>query len=160
MSNTFVTTIRFNLDREEDRRALEYLQGEGRNRYGSYTQAIITALNGCCEKQAGQIDVEVNPEQAREEAFLRRIEETIHKAIEDSPIGSMAMLMRLFQTIPAASIPATAAAQSEPLAEDEPEEDWSSADDFMSGFYPNAGDDVAASSPVRLFLVSGVDQIM
>ena len=134
MSNTFVTTIRFNLDREEDRRALEYLQGEGRNRYGSYTQAIITALNGCCEKQAGQIDVEVNPEQVREEALLQRIEETIRRAIEDSPIGSMATLMKLFQTIPAASVPATTATQPESPAEEEPEEDWSSADDFMSGF--------------------------
>jgi len=45
VSNTFVTTVRFNLDKEEDCRALDYLQGEGRNRYGSYTQAIITALN-------------------------------------------------------------------------------------------------------------------
>ncbi|MBR1560226.1 MAG: hypothetical protein IJ646_08315 [Clostridia bacterium] len=134
MSNTFVTTIRFNLDREEDRQALEYLQGEGRDRYGSYTQAVITAVNQCGGRQDEQIVVEDDPERTKEEAFLRRIEETIHKAIEDSPIGSMAMLMRLFQTIPVASIPATAAAQSEPLAEDEPEEGWSSADDFMSGF--------------------------
>ena len=67
MSNTFVTTIRFNLDREEDRRALEYLQGEGRNRFGSYTQAIITALNGCCDKQAEQIASEADPEKEREE---------------------------------------------------------------------------------------------
>ena len=134
MSNTFVTTIRFNLDREEDRRALEYLQGEGRNRYGSYTQAIITALNGCCEKEVEQSAAEADPERTKEEALLRRVEETIHRAIEDSPIGSMATLMKLFQTIPVASIPATTAMQPEPPAEEEPEEDWSSADDFMSGF--------------------------
>ena len=134
VSNTFVTTVRFNLDREEDRRALEYLQGEGRNRYGSYTQAIITALNGCDNKQTGQIVVEPDPEKAREEAFLKRVEEAIHRAITESPIGSMASLMRLFQTIPAASVPATTVTPPEPALEEQPEEDWSAADDFMSGF--------------------------
>ena len=134
MSNTFVTTIRFNLDREEDRRALEHLQGEGRNRYGSYTQAIITALNGCGDKLSRQSDVEVDPEKVREEAFLRRIEETIHSAITESPIGNLTTLMRLFQTIPAASAPTTAITQPEPHMEEQPEEDWSAADDFMSGF--------------------------
>ena len=134
MSNTFVTTIRFNLDREEDRRALEYLQGEGRNRYGSYTQAIIMAVNGCDNKQTGQIVVEPDPEKAREEAFLQRVEETIQRAIAESAIGSMASVMRLFQTIPAASVPATAVTTPEPALEEQPEEDWSAADDFMSGF--------------------------
>ena len=134
VSNTFVTTVRFNLDREEDRRALEYLQGEGRNRYGSYTQAIITALNGCGDKQSEQTTVEADPEKAREEAFLQRIEETIRRAIEESPIGSVASLMRLFKTIPAASAPTTAVTQPEPHMEEQPEEDWSAADDFMSGF--------------------------
>jgi len=134
VSNTFVTTIRFKLHWEEDRRALEYLQGEGRNRYGSYTQAIITALNGCGDKQSEQTAVEADPEKAREDAFLQRIEETIRRAIEESPIGSMASLMRLFQTIPAASVPATAATMPKPALEEQPEEDWSAADDFMSGF--------------------------
>lgn len=131
VSNTFVTTIRFNLDREEDRRALEYLQGEGRKRYGSYTQAIITAVNGCGDKQD---TFEADPEKAREEAFLQRIEETIRRAIAESPIGSVASLMRLFKTIPAASVPATAVTPPEPHMEEQPEEDWSAADDFMSGF--------------------------
>lgn len=134
MSNTFVTTVRFNLDREEDRRALEYLQGEGRNQCGSYTQAIITALNGCGNKQSEQTAVKVNPEKAKEEALLGRIEETIRRAIEESAIGSMASLMRLFQTMPAASVPATTVTPPEPALEEQPEEDWSAADDFMSGF--------------------------
>ena len=135
MSNTFVTTVRFNLDREEDRRALEYLQGEGRNRYGSYTQAILAAVKGCCgDMQTYQSAADADPETEREEVFLRKIEGTIHKAIEESPIGSMAALMKLFQTIPAASIPATPATQPEAPVEEEPEEDWSSADDFMSAF--------------------------
>ena len=135
VSNTFVTTIRFNLDREEDRRALEYLQGEGRKRYGSYTQAIITAVNGCRDQLAEKIVIEADPEKAREEAFLQRIEETIRRAIAESPIGNLTTLMRFFQTIPAASAPTTAVTQPEPHMEEQPEEeDWSAADDFMSGF--------------------------
>ena len=134
VSNTFVTTIRFNLDREEDRRALEYLQGEGRNRYGSYTQAIIMAVNGCRDKQVEQTAVEADPEKTKEKAFLQRVEETIRRAIEESPIGSMASLMRLFQTIPASPVPATTVTPPEPALEEQPEEDWSAADDFMSGF--------------------------
>ena len=134
VSNTFVTTIRFNLDREEDRRALEYLQGEGRNRYGSYTQAIITAVNGCRDKLAEKTVIEADPEKKKEEALLTRIEETIQRAIAESPIGNLTTLMRLFQTIPAASAPTTAVTQPEPHMEEQPEEDWSAADDFMSGF--------------------------
>ena len=134
VSNTFVTTIRFNLDREEDRRALEYLQGEGRNRYGSYTQAIITAVNGCRDQLAEKTVIEADPEKGKEEAFLQRIEETIRRAIAESPIGNLTTLMRLFQTIPAVSAPTTAVTQPEPHMEEQPEEDWSAADDFMSGF--------------------------
>ena len=139
MSNTFVTTVRFNLDRVKDRRALDYLQGEGRNRYGSYTQTIITALNGCGDKQSEQTAVEADPEKAREEAFLKRVEEAIRRAIEESPIGSVASLMRLFQTMPASSVPATTVTPPEPALEEQPEEDWSAADDFMSGFLPKTG---------------------
>ena len=93
------------------------------------------ALNGCSNKQTEQTVVEVDPEKAREEAFLDRIEETIRGTIAESPIGSMAALMRLFQTFPIASPPETAPAKPEtPSVEDESEEDWSAADDFMSGF--------------------------
>lgn len=134
VSNTFVTTVRFNLDREEDCRALEYLQGEGRNRYGSYTQAIITAVNRCRDQLAEKTVIEADPEKEKEEAFLQRIEETIRRAIAESPIGNLTTMMRLFQTIPAASVPTTTVTPPEPHMDEQPEEDWSAADDFMSGF--------------------------
>jgi hypothetical protein len=74
-----------------------------------------------------------DPEKGKEEAFLQRIEETIRRAIAESPIGNLTTLMRLFQTIPAVSAPTTAVTQPEPHMEEQPEEDWSAADDFMSG---------------------------
>lgn len=91
-------------------------------------------MNGCGNKQAEQTVIEDDPEKSREEVLLGRIEETIRRAIAESPIGSMASLMRLFQTIPAASVPATTVTPPEPALEEQPEEDWSAADDFMSGF--------------------------
>ena len=41
--------------------------------------------------------------------------------------------MQLFQTAPASWAPMATATQPEPLTEEETE-DWSAADDFMSGF--------------------------
>ena len=89
-------------------------------------------MNGCRDKLAEKTVIEADPE--KEEAFLQRIEETIRRAIEESARGSMASLMRLFQAIPVASVPATAVTPPDPALEEQPEEDWSAADDFMSGF--------------------------
>ena len=43
MSNLFTTTLRFNLNREDDRRALEYLRSA--DGYRSYSRAVIAAVN-------------------------------------------------------------------------------------------------------------------
>ncbi len=45
MSGVFTTTLRFNLEREEDRAALEWLQTMDRNEYKSYSRAVIAAVN-------------------------------------------------------------------------------------------------------------------
>lgn len=39
------TNIRLNLEREEDRRAWNYLQGMDRKQYKSYTRAVVAAIN-------------------------------------------------------------------------------------------------------------------
>ena len=135
MSNTFVTTIRFNLDREEDRRALDYLRSKGRNRYGSYTQAIIGILNSAASQQ-GERSSELDEETDKGDDFLRKVEETVRKAIDESTLGSMAALMRMMQAAPLA-VPITEKAQlSSEVVEDEAEEDWSGADDFMNAMQP------------------------
>ena len=53
MSNIFTTTLRLNLDNEDDRRAWEYLWGMDRTRYRSYSSAIVTAINDhfSCQRQ-------------------------------------------------------------------------------------------------------------
>ena len=131
MSNTFVTTIRFNLDREEDRRALDYLRSEGRNRYGSYTQAIIGIVNSAASQQ-GERSSELDEETDKGDDFLRKVEETVRRAIDESTLGSMAALMRMMHAAPM-TVPTGEMVQpaSDPV-EDEAEEDWSGADDFMN----------------------------
>ena len=130
MSNTFVTTIRFNLDREEDRRALDYLQGEGRKGYGSYTQAIIGIVNSVAFQQ-GERSSELDEGTAKGVDFLRKVEETVRRAIDESTLGSMAALMRMMQTAPQV-VQETEPEKSVTEQEEDAEEDWSGADDFMN----------------------------
>ena len=82
--------IRFNLDKENDRKAYEYLQGADR----SYSKAVISAI---CEYLA------MSERTAFEEAFLERVIATIKEELaKANPFGS---LLQLVQT-PPAQIPA------------------------------------------------------
>ena len=134
MSNTFVTTVRFNLDREEDRLALKYLQGEGRERFGSYTQAIIALANDAISAKDCTPTREADGADTKEEALFQRIAETVRHAIEDSPIGSIASLLKFLQAIPA--MPYSAPPEQQipiPQEEETNEEDWEAVDDFLGG---------------------------
>ena len=78
--------IRFNLDKENDRKAYEYLQGADH----SYSKAVISAI---CEYLA------MSERTAFEEAFLERVIATIKGELaKANPFGS---LLQLVQTPPA-----------------------------------------------------------
>ena len=82
--------IRFNLDKENDRRAYDYLQGAEK----SYSKAVISAI---CEY------LELSERTATEDAFLERVIATIKEELaKANPFGS---LLQLVQT-PPAQIPA------------------------------------------------------
>ena len=51
MSKIFTTTLRLNLDNEDDRRAYEYLRNMDRVRYRSYSSAVVTAVNDHFSRQ-------------------------------------------------------------------------------------------------------------
>jgi len=51
MSRIFTTTLRLNLDNEEDRRAWEYLQHRDRKQYRSYSSAVVAAVNDHFSRQ-------------------------------------------------------------------------------------------------------------
>ena len=82
--------IRFNLDKENDRKAYEYLQDAER----SYSKAVISAI---CEYLG------LSERTATEDAFLERVITTIKEELaKANPFGS---LLQLVQT-PPAQIPA------------------------------------------------------
>ena len=82
--------IRFNLDKENDRKAYEYLQGADH----SYSKAVISAI---CEY------LELSERTATEDAFLERVIKTIkEELVKANPLGG---LLQLVQT-PPAQIPA------------------------------------------------------
>ena len=78
--------IRFNLDKENDRKSYEYLQSADH----SYSKAVISAI---CEY------LELSERTATEEAFLERVIATIKEELSKAnPFGS---LLQLVQTPPA-----------------------------------------------------------
>ena len=82
--------IRFNLDKENDRKAYDYLQGIEK----SYSKAIISAICGF---------MELSERNASEDAFLERVISTIREEVAKSnPLGG---LLQFVQT-PPAQIPA------------------------------------------------------
>ena len=82
--------IRFNLDKENDRRAYDYLQGAEK----SYSKAVISAI--CAF-------LELSERTATEDAFLERVIATFIEELDNTiPFGG---LFQLVQT-PPAQIPA------------------------------------------------------
>ena len=82
--------IRFNLDKENDRKAYEYLQGADH----SYSKAVISAICGF---------IELSERMATEDAFLERVISTIREeTAKSNPLGG---LLQFVQT-PSAQIPA------------------------------------------------------
>ena len=77
--------IRFNLNKENDRKAYDYLQGAEK----SYSKAVIFAI---CEYLG------LSERTATEDAFLERIIATIKE--ETSKINSLGGLLQLVQTPP------------------------------------------------------------
>ena len=78
--------IRFNLDKKNDRKAYEYLQGADH----SYSKAVISAI---CEY------LELSERTATEDAFLERVIATIKEELaKANPLGG---LLQLVQTPPA-----------------------------------------------------------
>ena len=81
--------IRFNLDKENDRKAYEYLQGADH----SYSKTVISAICGF---------VELSERTATEDAFLEKIITTIkEELVKANPLGG---LLQLVHT-PTAQIP-------------------------------------------------------
>ena len=75
------TNIRFDLNREDDRRAYEYLRHMDRTKYKSYTRAVVAALN---ESFSRQEKMQADPfleTREKEDRFLARLLDTVKDGI-------------------------------------------------------------------------------
>ena len=123
------TNIRFNLEKEADRTAWDYLQRRDKREHRSYSKAVIAAVNDYFERR-GRLEADPYLEtREKEDAFLLRVLETIRAGLSQGTSSNAAdTLLRLLQ-----------AAQSQStLAEEAPQEDQQEADDmaldFVDGF--------------------------
>ncbi len=78
--------IRFNLDKEKDRKAYDYLQSAEK----SYSKAVISAICGF---------MELSERTVAEDAFLERVISTIRE--ETAKINPLSQLLQFVQTTPA-----------------------------------------------------------
>ena len=120
MSNIVSTNLRFNLDREDDRRAWEYLQKMDRREYRSYSRAAIIAINDFFDRQIHRDDPYLET-RAKEEAFLKRVLDTIDLGIRNAAPVSILSLAQNIQP------------QTAPPQEDT-SEDMAAAMDFIESF--------------------------
>jgi len=81
MKRIINTNIRFDLNREDDRRAYEYLRHMDRTKFKSYTRAVVAALN---ESFSRQEKMQADPfleTREKEDHFLARLLDTVKDGI-------------------------------------------------------------------------------
>ena len=126
MSRRIVSTnIRFNLEKETDRTAWEYLQHRDKKQYRSYSRAVITAVNDYFERRGRLVSDPYLETREKEDAFLLRVLETIRAGLNQStPVNAADTLLRLLQ-----------GAQPQPIqVEEVPQEDQQEADEAVLDF--------------------------
>ena len=78
------TNIRFDLIREDDRQAYDYLLHMDRKHFKSYTRAVVAALNDFfSRREKRQADPYLETRE-KEERFLRQVLDTISEGVRQS----------------------------------------------------------------------------
>jgi hypothetical protein len=130
MSRRIVSTnIRFNLEKETDRTAWEYLQHRDKKQYRSYSRAVITAVNDYFERRGRLVSDPYLETREKEDAFLLRVLETVRAGFDHAaPVSSAATLLNLLQNIP----PQPASAEN--VVQEDQQESDDAALDFVDSF--------------------------
>ena len=128
MSNIFTTTIRFNLDRAEDREALFWLQSANKSEYRSYSRAVIAAVNDHFGRKARLKDDPFLETRSKEEAFLKRVLDTVERGMQSSAVNSLNGLVALLHGGQVAASPSALITENA-----EAEDDLDTALDFIDG---------------------------
>ena len=125
MSSLRCTNLRFNLDKDIQRKAWEYLQTMDKGRFKSYSQVIATALVDYFDRQKRLTDDPYFETREREERFVNQIVAAVESAMNKAlPIYLAGCMAGLSQAVPPG---ASAVAASTAVADEgkEPQEiDW------------------------------------
>ena len=123
MSQIKETTLRFNLSKAEDRKAWAYLRSRDPKQFKSYSRTAILAINEFFDRKARLADDPYLETREKEDAFLRRVQQTIEDALsKQNEICALSGLLQLLQ-------------QSAPKPESEnTAEDVAAALDFVDSF--------------------------
>ena len=115
MSRQIVSTnVRFNLEKEPDRMAWEYLQRRNKRQYRSYRKAIVTAVNDYFERQRRLTADPYLETREKEDAFLQRVLETIQEGMNRAaPTNTADVLFQLLQGIQPKAEPDVEVSQQE-----------------------------------------------
>lgn len=84
------TNIRLNLCEEQDRQAWEYLQTMDREKYRSYTRAVVAALNDYFSRMYKNEADPYLETREKEDKFLERVETAIRDGVKESVPMAMA----------------------------------------------------------------------
>ena len=130
MSGQIVSTnIRFNLEKESDRTAWEYLQQRDKRQHRSYSRAVIAAVNDYFERRGRLFSDPYLETREKEDAFLLRVLETIRAGFNQAaPVSTADTLLRFLQGVQPQAAPA-----GEVIQEGQQEAD-DTALDFVDSF--------------------------
>ena len=81
MKRIINTNIRFDLKREDDRQAYEFLRRMDRKQFKSYTRAVVAALNDFFSRQEKRQADPYLETREKEDRFLRQVLDTISEGI-------------------------------------------------------------------------------
>ena len=125
MSGQIVSTnIRFNLEKESDRTAWEYLQQRDKRQHRSYSRAVIAAVNDYFERRGRLASDPYLETREKEDAFLLRVLETIRAGFNQAtPVSTADTLLRFLQGVQPQAAPA-----GEVIQEDQQEADDTALD--------------------------------
>ena len=130
MSKRIVSTnVRFDLEKETDRMAWEYLRRRDKRQYRSYSKAVIAAVNDHFERR-GRLAADPYLEtREKEDDFLQRVLETIRDGLtHTAPTNAVGTLLQLLQGVqPQVGPDVETSQQDQQEAED-------MALDFVDGF--------------------------
>jgi len=82
MSHIFNTVLRLNLDHQEDRKAWEYLQQLDKQKYKSYSKAIIVSINDHFDREQRLRDDPYLETRQKEDEFHQRIEAAVRRGLQ------------------------------------------------------------------------------